>query len=340
MEKRMHTRHGVAALALAALISVPATAQDPEQRNREIPTDRGAGTNCDGMMGAQLNACRAAAKKPKESSGAPGITAKDGKHFNDTATAASAKQQARDFAGAAAIYRSAIEAAPKSSALHRLYAGLAITLRQQGVTAYNNGPQGTDPGPGATNDQIRAANAANAAARVQRTNAALPLFKQAQEAAVKAAELAAASQDRGADPNIATELRQDAVLLYQLDHDNVLRTPRPSAELEAQSFRKWLADNPSLPQADVAQAGIATAATLVAKDPAAGLTLADEVLVRAANDQDATLGYADLVVAAKLPAGDPRRAKALAGITRIESALTDPAKQAKAQDYKKALSGA
>lgn len=323
-------------VTVLAGLATPAAAQ-PDRDSTEIKDTGTNTTSCAGKTGLEYLTCAKRLKAAAKGGGTPGVSAQDGKLFNETNVAANAKLQAKDFVGAAAVYQQAIDANPKSAVLHRLYAGQAIALRQQAIAAYNV-EQPVIPPPGSSNDQIRAANASNAGLQARKSAAALPALRRAQEAAGRAAAAAATSKDRGADESIGTELRQTASLLYQLDHDGVLASPRASADLEAASFRQWLAANPQAAGSLVAQFGIATAATVLAKDKAAGLTLADEVIARAGGDADGAIGYADLVVAAKTPAGDPRRAKALAGLAAADAVVSDSAKKQHIQKLKATLS--
>lgn len=334
----MRSITAVAILLLTGTAMTAALAQE-RQDGRQFDTKE----SCTNMSGLALVNCEAkqkrAAKEAQQagSTGGPTVSAADAKVYNETAAAANAKNAAKDYAGAAAAYQTAIDANPKSPLLHRYYTGLAIAQRQEAVAMFNNAPAPTYPPAGATNEQIRAANAANAAAQQQRVAGTLPLVKRAQASAARAASVAAAGKDRSIDEAIALELRQDASLLYQLDRAGVFAAPRAGVEYEAQSLRAWLAKNPTLADSIVAQFGVPTAAALTARDPAAGAVLADEVFARSGNDPDGVLGYAEVIAAAKLPATDPRRAKALAALTRIEPTVADGSKKASLVRLKAAL---
>lgn len=335
------------ASTIAFMLAGHAAAQDTaDAKKAERDRKRAMKEACDRYTGIQRMDCMdqfkgggAPAGSGGSSSSSGGVSAADGKLFNDTNAAANAKVQASDFAGAAAIYQQAIDANPKSALLGRFYAGLSIALRQQAIAAYN-AEQAVIPPPGASNPEIIAANKKNEGLQARKSAAALPMLHQAQEAAAKAATAAAASKDTGAEASIGSELRQTGAMLYQLDHDATLATPRASADIEAASLRKWLASEPAPPADQVARFGIGTAATLVGKDSAAALALADEVVAKAGGNADAAIGYADIVVAAKVPAGDPRRAKALAGLTAAEPAVTETSKKQSIQKLKAALGGA
>lgn len=269
--------------------------------------------------GAHAQKTPTEAKKPAKSK----ISPADAKFINNTNTAAQAKLDARDFAGAVDIYQKAIDSAPTNAARHILYLGLSLSLRRQGIAAYNSGDRPVQPPPGSGNDAIRAYNAAVLASQAQRRSAAVPLLDRALVAGAQAATLSDAQTDKSAEEGIGTELREIAYLLYQVDRDHVLAKARPSAPLEAVWLRRWLGGATPLAESLVAKYGVPVAAALVVQDPAAGLTLADEVRAKTGADPDGATGYAEIVVAAKLPAGDPRRAQALAGLTAAQATIND-----------------
>lgn len=321
---------GWLAATAACVSAMPALAQDDDAAQSRI--------SCESLMGAERSGCLSERKRAQAAAAAGGTNAKDAKLFNTTVEAARARAAAGDYTGATAIYRAAIDANPKSPVLHRLYAGMAISYRQQGVAAFNAGGKPVYPGPGASNDAIRLANASNAGLELQKRAASVPLITQGLEAAVKAATLADAQKDRGGDETIGVELREAAALLHSIDRPGVLATSRASGELEAKWLRKWLAATPAAGADQVGRYGIATAAGLVARDPAAALALADEVKMRSGGDADAAIGYAEIVVAAKAPAGDPHRAQALAGLAAVQANVTEAGRQRRLQQARAALS--
>lgn len=329
-------------LAGAALLPVAAFAQDDGPRP-DGPAPNTA--ECDHVPGRAREMCfdrlkRAAKDKPAEQKGGKGtkgLSKADATLVNDTNAAAKAKLDAGDFAGAVAEYQKGIDASPNNPAKHVLVAGLAMSLRRQGVALYNGGERPTPPPPGSSNDTIRAFNAAVAKAQTERTAAALPLIKRAMEAAANAATLADASTNKQADVAIGTELREDAYLLFKLDPRGTLAAARPSATLEADWLRRWLTATNPLAEQLAAKYGIAVAAALVAKDPAAGLALADEVKARSGNDADGAMGYAEIVVAARTPAGDPHRAQATAWLTAVEATVVDSQQKKRLGELKAAL---
>lgn len=316
--------------------AVPASAQDmgsPDAQSAKA-------VDCSAYQGSARNKCMQDAKKRAEAAPAGGskATAKDAKLINETNAAAQTKLQANDFAGAAALYDEAIAKASKTTPKHYLLVGKAIAQRRQAVAAYNAGPQPSYPAAGAGNDAIRAANAANAALQAQKAAAAVPLLKAAMATAVEAATLSDSQQDRSVDTAIGAELREDAGLLYRLDRDAVLATPRASAALEVAWLRKWMGGTPAPSTADIARNGLAVAAAEMARDPNAGLALADELYAKIGGDVDGTIGYAELIAAAKLPASDPRRAKATAAIVAIETGgTTNDSQKSKIRQVKAAL---
>ncbi len=349
----MRTKNAVATVALSLILAGSAAAQmgasspapssgasatkgmDPERAARDrcatlSPVDRGA---C-------LRELKEAAKAAK--SGGNEVKGKaasgDAKVYNDAVAAANAKATTKDFVGAAEVWRTTIVANPQNKVLHRMHAGLAISLRQQAIAAYRADPQPTYPPPGATNDQIRAANAANLALENQKRAVAVPLLKQALGEAVKAATLAEAQEDRGGDPAISVELRENAQLIYALDRPGVIAAPRDSIDVEVKWLRKWLAENPTLAEALVSKYGFPVAASLTIKDPTAGLALADELKARTKADPEGLIGYAELVSTAKLPATDPRRAQALAAIVAAEPTVGDASLATRLRKAKTALS--
>lgn len=325
--------------AAAAATGTTGAAQDANSASAKTATPKDPRARCSTLSGAERNRCLSDANAAeKRATGGGGVSAKDAKLINDTRTAAQVKIDAGDFTGAAAIYQQAIDTAgPKSPVLYRLMVGIAIAQRRQGVAAYNGGTQPTYPPAGATNDQIRAANAANAALQAQKSAAAVPLLKQALASAAQAAALAEAGKDRSADEFIGVEMREDAGLLYRIDHDAVLATPRASIDTEVTWFNRWFDATNPLAETLAAKYGFAVAAGLTAKDKTAGLALADKVRARTGNDVDGLLGYADIVVAAKAPAGDPRRVKALADLTAAEPTVADSLQNQKLKRLKAAL---
>ena len=328
-----------------ALFAGIAQAQPPANEDKSTPTgDRTKPTDprarCSSLSGIERSRCLSDIKAAENKPGASGMTAKDTKLVNETAAAAQAKMTAGDFGGAVALYEQVIGANPNITGRYHLIAGQAVALRRQAVGAYNAGPQPSVPPAGASNDVIRAANAANAAVQAQKVAAALPILKQALAAAVQAATLADAQKDRTADAAIGLELREDAGLLYRLDHEAVLATPRASIDTEVTWFNRWFDATNPLAEALAAKYGVATAAALTAKDKAAGLALADKVRARTGNEAEGILGYADIVAAARLPAGDPRRVKALADLTAVEATLADGQQVQKAKRLKTALAAA
>lgn len=328
---------GRALIATAFILgcAAPAAAQMDDATRSAKPSDK---MDCSTYFGSERSKCtaeqKATAKRAASSSG--GVNAKDAKLINDSNAAAQAKIDAGDIAGAAAVYQAAIAGAEKNPVRHHLYLGLALTQRRQGVAAFNAGAKPEYPPPFSSNEVIRAANAKNAALQAQKIAAAMPLITTALETATQAATLADAATDKTADPAIGVEMREDAGLLYRLDRAAVLATPRPSAELEATWLRRWLTGTAPVSPADAAKYGVPVAAALAAKDPAAGLTLADEVQAKTGTDIDGALGYAE-IVAAKAPAGDPHRAKALAGLTAVEASVTDGQQKAQLTKLKTTL---
>lgn len=330
-------RYRDALLVMAGLVWVgPAAAQDaPPQTDSGVRTK----ADCDAFRGAERSKCLAEIKRAERAQASPGgPNAKTAKLVNDTNTAAQAKTAAGDFAGAVALYDGALSQSGKDAPKQYLLVGKAAAQRRQAIAAYNGGAQPQYPPVGSSNDVIRAANAANAALQAQKAAAALPLLKAALATAVEAATFADAQKDKNADEAIGVELREDAELLYRLDRSGVLAAARPSIDLEVVWLKRWLAANPTLGESLVAKAGVPIAAALTAKDAALGLTLADEIKARTGNDPEGVLGYAEIVVAAKTPAGDPRRAKALAALATIEGAVVDNQK-ARLTQAKAALSG-
>lgn len=322
----------------AALSSAPAIASVASQDDepQAIPA------NCAQVPGPMRERCfeeakRAAKSAPKASAGAKGLSKADATLVNATTAAAQAKLTAGDFAGAAAEFQKGIDASPNNPAKHVLYAGLAMSLRRQGVAAFNSGTRPTPPAATASNDAIRAYNSSIAAAQAERTAAAVPLIKRALETAASAATMADASANKQADASIGTELREDAYLLFKLDQRNTLTVARPSVTLEADWLRRWLTATNPLAEQLAAKYGIAVAAALTAKDPKAGLALADEVKARSGNDPDGAMGYAEIVVAAKTPAGDPHRAQATAWLAATEANVIDTQQKRRVGELKTAL---
>lgn len=314
--------------------ALPAHSQDSDAQPGAVTK-----ATCETYRGSERSQCLNDLKRAETKAGpSGGPSAKDAKLINETNAAAQVKSQAGDFAGAAALYDEALAKAGKTTPKQYLLVGKAIAQRRLAVAAYNAGGQPSYPPPGAGNDAIHAANAANAALQARKTAAALPLMKVAMATAVEAATLADSQQDKAADPAIAAELREDAGLLYRLDRNAVIATPRASAALEVAWLRKWFAGTPAPSLDDLNRYGFAVAAAELARDRNAGLALADEVLAKAGTDQDATIGYAELIAAAKLPANDPRRVKAAAAITTIETTgTTNDAQKAKIREIKAAL---
>ena len=341
-------------LTLAMSIAAPVSFANAQTDDGPTPdaSKQGAPSlgNCNSMSGVNRSACidrvksatkeNAAAAGGKGAKGTPGLSKADATLVNATNAAAQAKLDAKDYAGAAAEYQKGIDAAPNNPARHILYAGLAMALRREGVAAFNGGTRPTMPPSGASNDTIRAYNAAVAASQTERTTAALPFLKRAIEAGATAATLADASQNKAADAAISLELRESAGLLYRLDTRNTLTTARPSITLEADWLKRWLTATNPLAESLAAKYGIGIAANLTAKDPAAGLALADDIKARAGDDLDGAIGYAEIVVAARTPAGDPHRAKALAALAAVEPSIVDGQQKRRAAELKTALSAA
>lgn len=339
------------AVLVSAAGAGPASAQMGREANADPVQQGQIPPECAGATGRFLDPCidrvrRAERKKggkddatavAGKKGGASGLSKADTELVNGTNASAQAKLQANDFAGAVADYQKAIEASPNNPARHILYAGLAMSLRRQAIAAYNAGTRPTPPAVGASNDEIRAYNAAVATQQTQRTAETLPLLKRAIEAAATAATGADASDNKAADPTIAVELLEDARLLFQLEPQGVLATPRASVDVETTWFRRWLTTTPPPSQADIAKYGFAVAAALTAKDAAAGLTLADEIQSKAGSGIEQALAYAEIVAAGKTPAGDPRRAKALAGLAAIEGSVIEAGQRERLAKLKTAL---
>ena len=307
------------AAAVQLGLSVSASAQVPEQ--------------CINLIGPMRDSCVARIKRAQKSevaSGKLGAFAKtDAKLVNDSIAAADAKIAQNDFAGAAAVYDAAIAQAPTGPVAHHLYAHLATVLRRQAVTAYNSAPKPVYPPPGSPNQAIRDANASNAKLIADRRSNATSMLHKALDAAVKAATLADAQKDRTADAAIGAELREDASLLYKINQAEVLATARPSIELETTWLRKWLKDAKPTDAALVADYGIATAAALIARDPAAGWAFADEILAKTGDNVDGAILYGELAVALKGSASAAYRAKATAAVAAATGRTTDAAQQAR-----------
>lgn len=317
----------------------------PAEQMSEAEQRRRAKQQCDTMPGSQRSFCMNNLKRQwKEADQAAGAGAKgsapanEAKYYNAAVVEANAKSMARDFAGAAAVWRAAIAANPQSKVMHRMHAGLAISLRQQGVAAYRDGEQPKYPAPGSTNDQIVAANAANRALDERKRAVAVPLIQEALAEAVTAATLSEAQSDRGADEAIGVELREGASLMYLLARDRILAAPRASIDLEAKWVRAWLAASPTLAESLVAKHGYPVAFALAVRDPAAGMALADELKVRTKGDAEGLVGYADTVIAAKLPATDPRRGQALGALVAAEPTVIEPGTATRLRKAKTALS--
>lgn len=313
------TYRGMFLTATALVLAVPAVAQD----SAEAPAGPKTKKDCETYLGGERSKCLSEVKQAAQAKPSGGPDKKVAKLINDTNTDAQAKVAAGDFAGAVALYDAALAQPGKDVPKHYLLVGKAAAQRRQAIAAYNGGAQPKYPAPGASNDEIRAANAANAALQGQKTAAAWPVLTAATATAAEAATFADGQKDKDVDEAIGVELREDAALLYRLDRANVLSTPRASADVEATWLKRWLAANPTIAGSLVAQYGVPVAAALTAKDRTAGLALADEVKTRAGSDPEGAIGYAEIVVAAKTPAGDPRRAQALAGLAAIEGSVVD-----------------
>lgn len=326
-------RHGSGLLTMVVMLGcgTPAFGQGvggaPEQ-------GRPGKVNCDTFRGSDRDKCLQRAEQ--QSSG--GASGKDAKLINGTNTAAQAKSQAGDFAGAAALYDEALTKAGKDTPKQYLLVGKAIAQRRQAIAAYNAVAKPVYPPPGSGNEAIRAANAANAALQTQRVAAALPLVKTALATAAEAATVADGQKDKNVDGTIGVELREDAELLYKLDPAAVVAAPRPSVALEVAWLRKWMGGTPAPTAADLGRSGFPVAAAELARDRTAGLALADELQAKTGGDLDSTLAYAEIVAAAKLPAADPRRVKTTAAITAIETGgTTNDAQKARVRQVKAAL---
>lgn len=318
------------AIIILAGVSATASAQRDESGTRTY--------DCGTYSGTERSVCLDNQKRAKESAAKGGVNAKDAKLINETKAASQTKAAAGDLAGATALYDQAIAASPKSAVLHFLYLGRAMGLRRQGVAAYNAGGQPSYPPAGSSNMIIAAANAANAALAIRKVEAAKPFIIDALRAATQAANAADAQPNKAADAAIGVELREDASLLYQFDRTAVLTASRPSAEIEAVWLRRWLVGTDPLPADQVARYGVAVAAALVAKDQAAGLTLADEVRAKTGSDPDGIIGYAEIVSAAKSVAGSDRRSRALADLAAAAPGVTDAAKKDRIKQLTTALS--
>lgn len=318
--------------------------ENVQRRDGMTKSDRpeDARARCATMGGVERSRCLAEAKRAAKSSAeSGGLGEKDVKLVNETRAAAEAKQNAGDLAGGAAVYQQAVAGAPaKSPVLPQLLAGLANAQRRQGVAAYNAGGQPTYPPPGATNEQIRAANAANAALQAQKASAAVPVLRQALTNAARAAALTETGKDHSLDQFLQLEMREDAGLLYRIDRDAVFATPRDLIDTEVAWFTRWFDATTPLAETLAAKYGVPVAAGLTAKDKAAGLALADKVRAKTGSDVDGLIGYAEVVLAAKVPPGDARRTKALADLTAAEPTIADGAQAARVKKLKAALAAA
>ncbi len=274
----------------------------------------------------------------------PQISKANDQLVKDAFAAGNAKQAAKDYTGAIADYQSAASAVPTHPGIPQINLATAAAYRAQSVQTFNSG---LTPGAGA-------------AVQAQAAAAAAPGFKQALAAAAKtaAAIAPAAAPATGAKPSAAAvkaaaadaeknatmaravgvELRESASLLYQIDKAATFTVPRDTIDVEVTWLRTWLASTPAPGAAETGKYGIAVAAGLYARDRAAGLALADEIYAKSSADTDAALNYADLIASAKLPAGDPRKAKASAALATLETGgTTNDTQKSKIRRIKAAL---
>lgn len=276
---------GAAVTSTASAQTLSQRAATARQEKEDKERAKAAGTDAAACASSRANDEAACIKEQREQ-----IAKNSGgqKLVIAALNAGNAKVQASDFDGAITDYQGGIAAAPGHPNLYELHIALANAYRARATKTFNGAV-----GPGVS--QLPAAVLSSVGNDLR---ASL-------EEASRAAEMAGTDQAKLA--KIGSGMRETAKLWVSADRAGVEATARPTLDTELRLFNAWA---PTATAQELTQYTPGLAFALLPKDKDAALTLGDAMLAKAPTDNDTIIAQVQLVAEAKLPATDPRRAKA------------------------------
>lgn len=292
----MRTTIAFAVLLLSGTaVTTATTAQTLSQRAENARLDKEAKERAKVAAGEGAAACTSSSGNDEEAclKALRENTAKNAtgqKSVIAALNAGNAKVQASDFDGAITDYQGGITAAPGHPNLFELHVALSNAYRARATRTFNGAV-----GPGVS----------------QLPSAVLTSVGSDLRASLEESEKAAqmAGEDQARLSKIGLSMRETSKLWASADRAGVEAAPRATLDTEVKLFNAWA---PTASAQDLTQYTPGLAFALLAKDKDTALTLGDAMLAKAPTDNDTIIAHVQLVAEAKLPAADPRRAKAKA----------------------------